>query len=409
MKKILAMLLALIMVFGMVACSNADDQPSQPSEKPGTETNAPADSGTPDAPEYKDMGTIMWLSNLTSGAQYDATCTYLEALCEALGYEFTVVFGDMMNDAANNLLQVQNAMTDDVVGLITSQDGGLVAIMEEYPELWVAGYNCDMRSVYAEDGANHACASNPKYLGTIADGFGDGADLGAVLARQTIDMGYKKVAIVNFPFFAYPNLTEADIAYRAAIEEYNKTASEPITVVGETTTLMFAPLEESWFLNEGNGDLDAIIGMCAGVQFVYPTMISAKANGTCAADTKLITSGFETDPDIIADIGENGTITSLTVSAAENPAYALILIDNAITGHVAAGTTNECVDSAEYTIESAEDINNVMTKSLMGTGSAADAHLTVDEVVALCGRTNPDLSWADLVATFQAISVDELK
>ena len=390
MKKLIALLVALIMVFGLAACSNTPDDPTTDGE-------------------YEDMGTILWLSNLSSGAQYDATCAYLEALCEALGYEFEVAFGDAYNDAANNLIAVQNAMTDDVVGLITSQDGGLKDIMEAYPELWVAGYNCDMRSVYAEDGANYACASNDHYLGTIADGYGDGFYLGKQLAELVIEGGYKKVALINFPVFAYPNLTEADAGFRAAIEEHNATAAEAIEIVGETTTLMFEPLADSWFLEEGHSDLDAIVGLCAGVQFVYPAMINAMANGTCSADTKLLTSGFETDPDIIADIGGDGVIACLTVSAAENPAYALILIDNAITGNIAEGTSNVCVDSAEYEIDSVEDINNVMTKTLMGTGNAADAHLTVEEILALCGRNDPSVTWQQIVDTFQAISVDELK
>lgn len=407
MKKILAMLLALAMVFALVACGNPGTE--QPSGDPKPSTDPAPGSSEPAAPTYEDMGTIMWLSNLTSGPQYDCVVNYLTALCDALGYEFTVVYGDSFNDAANNLLAVQNGMTNDVVGLIASQDGGLGAIMEEYPDLWVVGYNTDMRSVYTEGGENAACLSNPKFLGTIADGYGNGFFLGQLLAQQTIDAGHKKVAIINFPVFAYPNLTEADAGYRAAIDEYNKTASEPIEIVGDTTTLMFEPLPDQWFLEEGHGDLDAIIGLCAGVLFIYPTMVSAMANGTCAADTKLITSGFETDPDIIADIGENGRISSLLVSCAENPAYGLILIDNAITGNVAAGTNNACIDSAPYLIDSAEDINNVMTKSLMGTGNVADAHLTVDEIVALCGRTNPNLTWEDVVAAFHAISVDDLK
>lgn len=412
MKKIIALLLALMMVVGLVACGSTGTSSNSGNTSSGnTSTGTPSGGSSNDlaAPVYEDMGTIMWLSNLTSGPQYDSTVAYLTACCEALGYDFLVVYGDMMNDAANNLLAVQNSMSDDVVGLITSQDGGLAAIMEEYPELWVAGYNTDLRSVYTEGGDNAACLSNPKFLGTVADGYGDGFFLGKLLAEQTIAAGHKKVALINFPVFAYPNLTEAVVGFNSVIEEYNKTASEPITVVGEVTTLMFAPLEESWFLEEGRSDLDAIIGLCAGVTFVYPTMVAAIANGTCSPDTKLITSGFETDPDIIADIGENGKISSLLVSAAENPAYGLILIDNAITGNVAAGTNNACIDSAPYLIDSAEDINNVMTKSLMGTGDVSLAHLSVDEIVALCGRTNPNLTWAELVAAFQAISVDDLK
>ncbi len=410
MKKIIAMLLALVLVLSFAACGSQPETPAAPAEPSAPEAPAtPEAPAEPEAPVYEDMGTILWLSNLSGGAQYDATCAYLEALCGALGYEFQVAFGDPFNDAANNLLAVQNAMTDDVVGMITSQDGGLKDIMEAYPELWVAGYNCDMRSVYDPAGANAACATNDHYLGTIADGYGDGFFLGNQMARLIIEAGYEKVAIINFPVFAYPNLTEADAGLRAAIEEHNATAEKPIEIVGETTTLMFEPLADSWFLEEGRGDLDAIIGLCAGVQFVYPTMVGAMANGTCAADTKLLTSGFETDPDIIADIGGDGVIAGLTVSAAENPAYGLILIDNAITGNIAEGTNNACVDSAEYVIDSVEDINNVMTKSMMGTGSADNAHLTVDEVLALCGRTDASVTWQQIVDTFQAISVDELK
>ena len=405
MKKIIALLLALVMVFGLVACGNT----STPSTPDTPSTPAPG-SDAPEAPKYEDLGTIMWLSNLSSGPQYDSTVAYLTALCEAMGYEFTVVYGDAFNDAAGNLTAVTNGMTDDVVGLITSQDGGLTAIMEEYPDLWVAGYNTDMRSVYNEDGENHGCLSNPKFLGSIADGFVSGFSQGAWEAEYVINAGcYKKIAIINFPFFAYPSLTEADVAFREGIAEYNKTADEPIEIVSDTTTLMFEPLSDQWFLEPGHSDLDLIMGMCAGVTFIYPTMVNAIANGTCSADTKMLTSGFETDPDILADIGENGRIGYLRVSPAEDPAYALILIDNAITGNVAPGSKNDCIDSALYLIDSEEDVNNVMTKSLMGTGDPANAHLTVEEVIALCGRSNPNLTWEELVATFQSISVDELK
>ena len=216
MKKMIALLLAAIMVLSLAACGSTSAAP-EATDPPAVD--APDAPATSDAPAYEDMGTILWLSNLSGGAQYDATCAYLGALCEALGYEFEVCFGDPYNDAANNLIAVQNAMTDDVVGMITSQDGGLKDIMEAYPELWVAGYNCDMRSVYAADGANAACATNDHYLGTIADGYGDGFYLGKQLAELVIEGGYKKVALINFPVFAYPNLTEADVGFRAAVQE----------------------------------------------------------------------------------------------------------------------------------------------------------------------------------------------
>lgn len=394
MKKFLALLLAVVMMFSLVACGSA-----------------PADDGTADdgAATYENMGTIMWLSNLSSGAQYDAAYNYMEALCEALGYDFTVVYGDGMNDAAANLQQVQNGMTDDVVGLIASQDGGLASIMEAYPELWVAGYNTDMTSVYAADGANAACLQNEKYLGTTADGFTSGYEMGKSYADKVIANGWKKISIVNFPSFAYPNQGEAEVAVREIIAEYNETADEPIEIVGDTTTLMFELLPDSWFLEEGRSDLDCIVALCAGVQFVYPTLISAKANGTSSADTVMITGGFEADASITADMGEGRTIASVQISPMEACAYAVVLIDNAVTGNLFADQTNACQDSGSYVIDSIQNIDDVMSKTLLGTADVSLAQLPVEQVVALCGRSNPANTMAGLLEAIQTLTPDTLQ
>lgn len=410
MKKILALLLALVMVIGLVACGNTNtpSTPSTPSNPSTPGSQAPS-SQAPEAPKYEDMGTIMWLAHLSSGAGYDAFVNYMTACCEALGYEFLVVYADPMNDAAGNLLQVQNNMTDDVVGLLASQDGGLQAIMEEYPELWVVGFNADLRSAFDEGGANHGVMEMDHFLGAIYDGYEKGYQTGKDYANFVIEKGYKKISILDFPAFAYPSKLENYEAFMEVINEYNKTASEPIQIIGEKTTLMFSPLQDSWFLEEGRDDLDAIVAFLAGQQFVYPTMISAIANGTCSPDTKLITGGLESDPDLVADVGEDKTVVRLQVTPVENPAFCLILIDNAITGNLPADFKVMPVAGAPYIVDSAEDMQNVMTKSMYGTGNPELAHLTVDEIVALCGRNNPDLTFAELVEIFQSISVDELK
>ncbi len=410
MKKILAMLLALVMVFGLVACGNPGSEQPSGDPNPGTSTPADPNPGTsePAAPVYEDMGTIMWMSNLSSGPQYDAAVNYLEALCDALGYDFTVVYGDGFNDAANNLLAVQNGMTEDVVGLIVSQDGGLAAIMEEYPDLWVAGYNTDMVSVYSEGGENAACLSNPKFLGSMADGFVDGYEMGKAYMDRVFAGGYKKISIVNFPSFAYPNQGEAEVAIREIVAEYNKTASEPIEIVGDTTTLMFEMLPDSWFLEEGRDDLDCVLAICAGVTFVYPTLVTAKANGTCAADTVMVTGGFESDASIVADMGEGRTIASVGISPMEACAYALVLIDNAVTGNQFADHTNDCVDSGSYVIDSIQNIDDVMSKTLLGTADPALAQISVDEIIALCGRSNPNNTLAGLLEAIQTLTPDTL-
>lgn len=407
MKKLLALLLAAAMAFSMVACG-----PSGSEETPGGTSNPPSstesDPGTNQDAEH--LGTIMWLSNLTSGLQYETYKAYMEAICEAMGYDLTVVFGDMANDAANNLNAVKNGMTEDVVGLVASQDGGLLAIMEEYPDLYVCGFATDMRSVYG-GGENAACLENDHFLGTICDGYGDGTKLGQDNANYVIEQGFERVALIEFPAYAYPTLSEAEAAFRSAIEEYNATAETPVEIVGDTLTLEFQPLSESYFLEEGHDDLDAIIAFCAGILFVYPTMSSAIANGTCSPDTKLVTGGFDNDPDIVANIGDDRTISFVQFSPAEDPAYAMVLLDNAITGNQFPDFENIRVNGAPYTIDSTEDIENVMTKSMAGTGDISLTQLSVEEVLDLAVRFNPDATQEGLIAKLHSeqLSVDALK
>ena len=402
MKRLLSLLLTFALLFALVACGeNHDKQDHQGAENHG---------GTQkDHQEQADEGPdrILWLTDVVEGDRYDATVAYLEALCNALGYNLTVVHGDAYNDAANHLLAIKNAVTSDSVGLIVSQDGGLADIMDAYPELWVAGFGTDMRSVYEEGGENAACLKNPKFLGTIADGGYDGAVLGAVLARQTIDAGFKKVALVLRPEFAHPAQAEAVEGYTTAIEEYNAANPESvITIVGKPTTLLFGTLSEQWFLESGRNELDAIISFCEGLKSVYPTMVSVMEQGLCSEETKLISVGFERDTSIVSDLGEDGRIYALTASRIENCAYPLILIDNAVHGKVAAGTENSCVDGALCLIDSAGDIADVMANTMLGTGNVEDACLPVEKVVSLCGRNHPDLTWAGLVALFQSFGAE---
>lgn len=394
-KKLLASTLALVLAVGCLAgCGGSGNADADK----GTEADAEADAAA--------GGTIMWLSNVSSGIQYEAAKAYAESLCAAWGYEFKIVYGDMMNDPAGNLNAVKNEMTDDVVGIIASQDGGLKDIMAEYPELYVAGYNSDMTNVFGEGGSSAECATNEKFLGTIADGHIDGADLGKQMFDMVIEKGYKKVSTIIFPVYAYPNLTAGDASFRALVEEYNASASDAdkIEIVGDAKVLEFAPLEESYFLDAAYQNLDCIVAMCAGVGFVYPALRSAIDAGTCSADTKLITSGFDEDSAILADIGGEGVIQAVTISPVENIAWSLTMLDKAIKGEMYSDyTASERFDSLEYVMDSAEDVTNVMEKSLNGTADPSLAQITAEELQGAA-------SYADLKALFMSdqLTVDAL-
>ncbi|MBQ6369001.1 MAG: hypothetical protein IJJ17_02880, partial [Parasporobacterium sp.] len=186
---------------------------------------------------------------------------------------------------------------------------------------------------------------------------------------------------------------------------YNETAADEdkIEIVGDVTTLMFSPIEDSWFLDGDNGNADAIVGFCAGTLFIYPQLVSAIGNGIAQPNMKLITSGYESDPSITDAIGdsEGKVIASVSVSPSENPAYALVLLDNAITGNQFDDFTVERINSFEYLINSDEDIQKVTTQSMLGTADVSMAQIPVEMVVNdLCRRNNPDATYAHLQEVF---------
>ena len=411
-KKLLAMLLALAMVFALAACGGGSGN-SETQNPGGTDTENPGNQGGGEDNPPAAGGTILWLSNLTSGPQYEAAVNYANAICAKLGYTFKVVYGDGFNDPAGNLSSVQNGMTNDVVGIIASQDGGIQNIMEEYPNLYVVGFNTDMAAIYNDDGAAHSLLQNDHWLGTIVDGHASGVDEAHEYSKVVIEGGYKKVATISFPSYAYPQHGVATEVFRQDIEEYNATAADAdkIEVVGDNKVLEFSPLDESWFMEAGNSDLDAIVGICAGTLFIYPTMKQAIANGTCSADTKLLTGGWETGEDLLADIGGDGIIQRIRISPIENIAWALVMLDNAIQGKMYSDFEPVRIDSLAYEIDSVEDVNNIMDHSLNGTLDPKYAQISLEDLETVLTRYNPDATLAQLNDLFHSeqLTVDGLK
>lgn len=383
-KKVMGATLAAVFVMGTLAgCGTAGGSAE------GTDS-----SSTAEAEGNAEGGTIMWLSQMTSGPQYEAIAAYGEAVCAELGYDFTIVYGDPNNDPAENLTAVRNGMTSNVVGIVSSQDGGIQNILEEYPDLYICGSFTDMASVFDEGGSSAGAYENDHFLGTICDGYVDGTNMGHDYAQEVINNGYTKVATMIFPEFAYPQLAVADQAFRQEIEAYNETASEPIEIVGEANVLMFTPLEDSYFLDENHQDLDAIVAFCSD-SFVYSPLKTAIANGNCSEDTQLLSSGWEDDQNYQDDIGN--TIAYLSNSPIEDIGYAIVMIDNAVNGlsYADAPSEPQRLDSARVNIRNQEDVA-LINDSLYGTADASKAWITTEELANCTLNVNPDATYADL-------------
>ena len=181
--------------------------------------------------------------------------------------------------------------------------------------------------------------------------------------------------------------------------------------MGDATVLNFTPLETNYFFEDGNDDLDCIVGFCAGTTFVYPTVVEAKAMGICKDDMQIIPGGFDNDPDLMADCGDDKNIVRLTTSAFESIIWPMALIDAALSGNMYKDYPGiERLDSGIMVINSTEKFDAVINNSPMGASSDADrlskAQASWDDMKDYFTSVNPDASYADLTAYCQSFAVE---
>ena len=380
MKKLIAIAMILVMLLGISALAQAE-------------------------------GKILYLSNLNSGAQYEFYVAYLNMMAKELGYTVEIVYGDSFNDPAGNLKNVKNAYTSDVVGLISCMDGGLINIMEEYPDMWVVGFFSDYDNVFNPGGTSEGILKKDHFLGLMGDNYISDVALGEAYAQEVIDRGYKRVSTCIFPVYAYPKHTVADKAFRDYIEKYNETAAEKIELVGDATVLNFSPLETNYFFEDGHDNLDCIVGFCAGTTFVYPTVVEAKAMGICKDDMQIITGGFDNDPDLMADCGDDKNIVRLTTAAFESIIWPMAMMDAAVSGKMYKDYPGvERMDSGIMVINSTAKFEAVINNSPMGATNDEDrlgkAQAKWDDMKNYFTSVNPDASYKDLTAFCQSFTVE---
>ena len=335
------------------------------------------------------------------GPAVTATREFLKGISEELNCEFTYVTLSQTDEAANKTA-AQQLISSGCKGLILTMDSATEAILEECEKagVYLGGYLADYETSFDK------VKDNPNFVGTVVDGRYSGTAWGEEIAERIINDGYKNIGMIKFPSFAFPHQNEMDAAFRAKIEEYNKTAAdnEKITVQAETTELMFQPLSADYF--SANPNIDAIFGMCAGVDFIYPTL--TQNNKT---NIKLYTAGFSVDDSVLGNFGTsgNGCFQELVFSNVEAIAYPLVMLLNKIEGKEFEDAPAEAqrVDSSQIRITNNEELDTVKEKSMYYTGKFENSFLTASEVSDLLAKNGG--THEGLVKAVQSMSMEDLK
>lgn len=335
------------------------------------------------------------------GPAVTATREFLKGISEELNCEFTYVTLSQTDEAANKTA-AQQLISSGCKGLILTMDSATEAILEECEKagVYLGGYLADYETSFDK------VKDNPNFVGTVVDGRYSGTAWGEEIAERIINDGYKNIGMIKFPSFAFPHQNEMDAAFRAKIEEYNKTAAddEKITVQAETTELMFQPLSADYF--SANPNIDAIFGMCAGVDFIYPTL--TQNNKT---NIKLYTAGFSVDDSVLGNFGTsgNGCFQELVFSNVEAIVYPLVMLLNKIEGKEFEDAPSEAqrVDSSQIRITNNEELDTVKEKSMYYTGKFENSFLTASEVSDLLAKNGG--THEGLVKVVQSMSMEDLK
>lgn len=335
------------------------------------------------------------------GPAVTATRELLKGISEELNCEFVYVTLSQTDEAANKTA-AQQLISSGCKGLILTMDSATEAILEECQKagIYLGGYLADYELSFDK------VKDNPNFVGTVVDGRYTGTAWGEEIAERIINEGYKNIGMIKFPSFAFPHQNEMDAAFRAKIDEYNQTAADAdkITVQAETTELMFQPLSADYF--SANPDIDAIFGMCAGVDFIYPTL--TQNNKT---NIKLYTAGFSVDDSVLNNFGTsgNGCFQELVFSNVEAIVYPLVMLLNKIEGTEFSDNPTEAqrVDSSQIRITNNEELDTVKEKSMYYTGKFEDSFLSASDVSALLAKNGG--THEELVKAVQSMAMENLE
>lgn len=335
------------------------------------------------------------------GPAVTATREFLKGISEELNCEFVYVTLSQTDEAANKTA-AQQLISSGCKGLILTMDSATEAILEECQKagIYLGGYLADYELSFDK------VKDNPNFVGTVVDGRYTGTAWGEEIAERIINEGYKNIGMIKFPSFAFPHQNEMDAAFRAKIDEYNQTAADAdkITVQAETTELMFQPLSADYF--SANPDIDAIFGMCAGVDFIYPTL--TQNNKT---NIKLYTAGFSVDDSVLNNFGTsgNGCFQELVFSNVEAIVYPLVMLLNKIEGTEFSDNPTEAqrVDSSQIRITNNKELDTVKEKSMYYTGKFEDSFLSASDVSALLAKNGG--THEELVKAVQSMAMENLE
>lgn len=406
MKKLLAMLLAGLMVITLAACGETKETADTKTETPPAETQAedtatpaPSDTAATETPaqsgETYKVGIVMYQWTDAQGANIQSFCNYLQ---EHLNVEF--VYESTFYDDNAQVSCVENLISTGCKAIISGYDTNLIAAMDTATAAGVY-YVVALDHITDEDFAG--ADPGEFFLGGTKQFGGDLAALGEAYADAVINsaVAVTEIGGVSFPAWAFSDAPEIYTAFQSKLKGAGKNVSDLAFSTGFTADEVKSAAQG--VIND-NQKLEAIFGMSSGLDYVYPILQDT--------EVKLISMGYD---DSVGSLIENGALIAAgNNNHTQSIASCVARIFNALEG-------NAYPDAAEGAYNVGGIVNGVASYPIIGNAEqladyqtyvagtdGAAGSVTADELKDCIISYNPNASLAELNALTNR-SVDEIK
>lgn len=407
-KKMLALLLAVIMMFSLVACGsgqgNDAGKDSSGNTEQGQEENAGDDANASDdanagddantddtagddanagdaavAPESLKIGVIL---TFTSNGYGLTVKQYLDNIGKELNVEFQYAEAQEVEDMTSAM---ENFITSGVNGIITMPTFNTANEVELAAS---AGVYYTICGSTLKDDVYASVKDNPYYVGAV--GNNDAASTEGMIKVLAERYNCKDFGLVSLPMGTSDMHDGRYEGTKAGIEA---TGSNLVV-----EALAYNLTESSQNVVAQYPDLDCIIALAGGIEECMQPIIAAGKGG------EILFAGFREEAGA-ESMFEEGTLACLGVGTPINALFAFMNLYNAISGTPLTPAEGEKINynmDTIYVCDAEEYLTYVH-------GAMDQDPYTADQIKEYLGVFNPDATYADMEALMSGYNLDYLK
>lgn len=306
MKKILALLLAMCMVFALAACGESK-APEQPAETPAAETpaEAPADETAEEPAEATDMRVAMITDygDITDQSFNQTTYEACKAYCDENGVDFTY-FKPAGDNTSDRVAMIEKAVDEDYNVIVMPGFAfaeAIAKVQDEYPEVkFVALDVSEFDIMSAFENEKDAHLSENVYSAVYQEEL-----CGYMAGYAAVKMGYKHLGFLGG--MAVPAVVRYGFGFIQGVDA----AAKELGIENEVAV-------EYVYGNTFSGDADITAYMDTwygelGVEVVFAAgggIFTSAAEAAAKVDGKLIGVDVDQAGIINTAYGDGMTVTS---------------------------------------------------------------------------------------------------